>query len=252
MTLKDHVAILTGAGSGIGRATALALAREGAKVAALDINQVRVQETASQVSSRGGEALALQVDITDGGQVNSAVKEVLDLWGKVDILINNAGGQSTQSRLFVDTTPESWEKDIRLNLVGAMLCTHAVVTEMIERGYGRIVSVGSDSGRMGMMGTIAYAAAKGGIMGFTRTLAREVARYRITVNCVSPGLIDTPLMAGLSSDGAKWFDAAARGIPWKRLGRPEEVAEVVVFLASEEAEYITGQTISVNGGLGIF
>ncbi|MBI2846511.1 MAG: 3-oxoacyl-ACP reductase FabG [Chloroflexi bacterium] len=250
MKLKDRVAIVTGAGSGIGKAIATALAGEGAAVGVADIDVDSAKAAARDIEARGGKSLAVQVDITKSSEVKAGVKTVLERFGKIDILVNNAGWDRPEP--FIETTEETWDKVIAINLKGHIIFSRAVLDNMIERGYGKIVSISSDAGRNGSTGEVVYAGAKGGIIGFTKALAREMARYGINVYCVSPGPTDTPLFSELSRDNPRLGEALIKAIPLRRLGKPEDVAAAVVFLASDDASYITGQTLSVSGGLTMF
>jgi 2-hydroxycyclohexanecarboxyl-CoA dehydrogenase len=248
MKLADRVAIVTGAASGIGRGIAQALAREGAIVAVVDVNASGAAETAQMLVAAGGEAGAFTVDITDVSAIGRMVGEVSGRWGDVHILVNCAGWDSPMP--FVDTTPEFWDKILAINLKGPIACTRAVLPQMIEKDYGKIVFIASDAGRVGSSGEAVYSAAKGGIIAFAKTIAREVARCHINVNCVCPGPSDMTLAHDESeSVSPKLAESLKRVIPWGRLGTPEDVAPAVVFLASDDASFITGQTLSVSGGL---
>ncbi len=248
MRLAGRVAIVTGAASGIGRAIAQALAREGARVAVADLNETGGAEAARAIEKDGGTARAWRVDVTDAAAVAATVQAVVSTWGAVDVLVNNAGWDTPMP--FVETTPEFWDRILAINLRGAIACTHAVLPHMIRQGHGKIVSIASDAGRVGSTGEAVYSAAKGGLIAFTKTIAREVARHRINVNCVCPGPSDTPLFRNeFAKVNPKLAESLTRVIPWGRLGTPEDVAPAVVFLASDEAGFITGQTLSVSGGL---
>ena len=245
--LKDKVAIVTGGAQGIGEAIARRLASEGAEVAILDIQHEKAQAVADDIGAKGRNALAVKMDIADSQQVKQAVKEVEDKLGKVDILVNNAGWDKVAP--FIELTEELWDRIIAINLRGPITVTRAVLDGMMSRNYGKIVNIASDAGRVGSSGESVYSACKGGIIAFTKTLARELLRYNILVNCVCPGPTDTPMMAELGRENPKLMEALERAIPMRRLGKPEELAPAVAFLASDEASYITGQTLSVSGGL---
>ena len=251
MDLKDKVAIVTGAGGGIGRGIALKFGSLGARVVAADIKLAGAKETVSLLEKSGGKGLALGTDITDRVKVQEMVKAALDTFGKLDILVNNAGWDIIEP--FTKNTPELWEKVIAINLKGPIFCIRAVLDHMIERKYGKIVNIGSDAGRVGSSGEAVYSACKGGIIAFTKTIAREMARYQINVNCVCPGPTDTPLLAELTrgETGAKIIEAMTKAVPFRRLAKPEDIAGAVAFLASDEAGFITGQTLSVSGGLSM-
>jgi len=240
--LKDRVALVTGAGRGIGRAIAERLAAEGAKVAALDLDEATARATAESIGGIG-----LRMDVTDGASVRAAVAEVERRIGPADILVNNAGWDKAEP--FVKSTEETWDKVIAINLKGPIRMTRAVLDGMIERRRGRIVSIGSDAGRVGSSGEAVYSAAKAGIIGFSKTLARELARYQINVNVVCPGPTNTPLLKEVGADNPKLAEALKRAVPFGRIGEPEEIAAAVAFLASDDAAYVTGQTLSVSGGL---
>jgi 2-hydroxycyclohexanecarboxyl-CoA dehydrogenase len=245
--LRDRVAVVTGAASGIGRAIALAMGREGARVAVLDRNDAGAVTVAAEIAD-GGEAGPWQVDISDPARVNAVIAEVVSRWGTVHILVNCAGWD--QPRPFVETTPDFWDKILAINLKGPITCTHAVLPAMIKQEYGKIVTIASDAGRVGSTGEAVYSAAKGGLIAFTKTIARETARHRINVNCVCPGPSDTPLFqTEFAAASPRLAESLKRVIPWGRLGVPEDVAPAVVFLASDDAGFITGQTLSVSGGL---
>ena len=241
---KDKVVIVTGGAQGIGEAIAKKFAEEKATVAILDIQQDKAQAVADAIKAKGGNAIGVKMDITKTQEVNKAVKEVEDKLGKVDVLVNNAGWDEIMP--FVQLTEELWDKIIAINLRGPITVTRAVLDGMVNRNYGKIVSIASDAGRVGSSGESVYSACKGGIIAFTKTLARELIRYNILVNCVCPGPTDTAFMASM---GEKLVEAFQRAIPMRRLGKPEEMAGVVAFLASDDASYITGQTLSVSGGL---
>ena len=245
--LKDKVAIITGGAQGIGEAITRRLASEGAAVAILDIQHEKAQAVADDIRAQGRNAIAVKMDITDSQNVKQAVKEVEDKLGKVDILVNNAGWDKVAP--FIELTEELWDKVIAINLRGPITVTRAVLDGMTSRNYGKIVNIASDAGRVGSSGESVYSACKGGIIAFTKTLARELIRYNILVNCVCPGPTDTPMMAELGKENPKLMEALERAIPMRRLGKPEELAPAVAFLASDEASYITGQTLSVSGGL---
>ena len=248
MTLAEKVAVVTGAASGIGRAIAFGLARAGAAVAVVDVNLGGAEETVRAIETEGGRARAWQADVARRSEVDAVVAGVLAAWGAVHILVNNAGWDRPMP--FVETTEEFWDKVLAVNLKGPIICTRAVLPPMIAQGYGKIVSVASDAGRVGSTGEAVYSAAKGGVIAFTKAVAREVARHRINVNCVCPGPSDTPLFrTEFVAVNPKLSASLARVIPWGRLGQPDDVAPAVVFLASDEAGYVTGQTLSVSGGL---
>jgi 2-hydroxycyclohexanecarboxyl-CoA dehydrogenase len=246
--LDGRVAIVTGAASGIGRGIAEALARAGARVALADVDIMAAGEAARAIEAGGAEAGAFPVDITDAAAVVAMVRAVIARWSAVHVLVNCAGWDRPIP--FVQTTPDFWDRILAINLRGPIACTHAVLPAMIKQEYGKIISIASDAGRVGSTGEAVYSAAKGGIIAFTKTIARETARHRINVNCVCPGPSDTPLFQKeFAAASPKLAESLKRVIPWGRLGTPEDVAPAVVFLASDEAGYITGQTLSVSGGL---
>ena len=247
-SLDGKVALITGGGRGIGRETALWLARAGADVVVGDIFP-GFEKVAAEVRDLGRQSLAVKLDVTNAEQVSQAVTTANQQLGKVDILINSAGTHLVQR--FSEGSTGDWERILQVNLLGTIICCHAVIGGMTERHYGKIVNVASDAGRTGSMGQAVYGASKGGVMAFTRNLATEMARYRVNVNCVSPGLINTDMWNATRADKPKLAQAYEATVPWKRLGEPAEVAAAIFFLVSDEAEYITGQTLSVNGGVFI-
>jgi 2-hydroxycyclohexanecarboxyl-CoA dehydrogenase len=249
MRLQDQVVIVTGAGSGIGRATARRLVEEGAKVAVADLNLEAAQETVVQIKGSGGTALAVQVDITSAESARQMVQGTEAELGPIDVLVNNAGWDKVES--FINTDEALWEKLLMINLKGPIACTHAVLPGMIARRHGRIVCVASDAGRVGSSGEVVYSAAKGGVIAFAKALAREVARYGICINCVAPGPTETPFLEAFKSGsgGERIVEAMIKATPLRRLARPEEIATAIAFLASPDAAFITGQTLSVSGGL---
>jgi 2-hydroxycyclohexanecarboxyl-CoA dehydrogenase len=242
-------AIVTGAGSGIGRQVALGLAREGAKVVLGDLSLERAQAVAKEISAVDGTALPVQVDVADAELVRAMVAVAIEEFGQIDILISNAGWDKVMP--FLDTDEELWDRVIAINYRGHLACTHAVVPHMVEAGSGKVVLLASDAGRVGSSGEAIYSGAKGAVIAFSKALARETARQGINVNCVAPGLTDTPMLTNVSEGNEKLMAAIIRSIPLGRVGTPEEVARAVLFLASSDADYITGQTLSVNGGLSM-
>jgi 2-hydroxycyclohexanecarboxyl-CoA dehydrogenase len=246
--LKDKTTIVTGGGSGIGRAIAEMAAREGARVAVVDLNAAGARETVTAIETAGGTAAAWPLDITDVAGVDRMTGEVAARWGGVHVLVNCAGWDKPMK--FVDTTPEFWDRILGINLKGPIACMRAALRVMIPQEYGKIVTIASDAGRVGSTGEAVYSAAKGGLIALTKTVAREVARHRINVNCICPGPSDTPLFRNeFAATSPKLAESLTRVIPWGRLGVPDDVAPAVVFLASDEAGFITGQTLSVSGGL---
>ena len=251
---EEKVAIITGGAQGIGEATTRRLANEGAMTAILDIQLEKAQAVAEEILSQGGKkSIAVAMDITDSQEVKRAVREVEETFGRVDVLINNVGME--ELGLFIDSTEESWDWKIAANLRGPMTVTKAVLEGMVPRKYGRIVNISSDAGRAGEFGEAAYGACKAGIIALTKTWARELMEHNITVNSVSP-FATTP---GHVLTGKKWseLDASKKSPPsapklYDRAGKPEEMAAAVAFFASDEAGYITGQTLSVNGGRFMF
>ena len=247
MKLADRVAIVTGAASGIGRAIAEKLAREGARVAIFDVNETGAGETARAIETAGGTARAYDVDVTKKAVVDAAVADVVGRWGALHVAVSNAGWDRPAP--FVETSEDFWDKVLAINLKAAIIFTRAVLEPMMKQQHGRIVFIASDAGRVGSTGEAVYSAAKGGVIAFTKTIAREVARHRINVNCVCPGPSDTPLFQSFVAENPKLGESLKRVIPWGRLGVPDDVAPAVVFLSSDDAAFITGQTISVSGGL---
>jgi len=246
--LKDRATIVTGGASGIGRAIAEACAREGARVAVVDLNADGARETVAAIEKAGGTAAAWPLDVTDVAAVDRMVEEVAARWGGVHVLVNCAGWDRPMP--FVDTTPEFWDRILGVNLKGPIACMRAALRVMIGQEYGKIVTISSDAGRVGSTGEAVYSAAKGGLIALTKTVAREVARHHINVNCVCPGPSDTPLFRNeFAAASPKLAESLKRVIPWGRLGVPDDVAPAVVFLASDDAGFITGQTLSVSGGL---
>ncbi len=247
MDLEGKSAFVTGAGHGIGRAIALTLAREGARVAIVDLDGASAEAVRCEIARAGGHARALTADVTRREEVEAAVAATLAAFERIDILVNNAGWDRVEP--FLESEEETWNHIIDLNLKGLLYTCKAVLPEMVARGSGKVVNISSDAGRGGSLGQAVYSGTKGAVIAFSKTLAREMARHGINVNVVCPGLTDTALYAACHERMPKVMDAVTRAIPWGRIGRPEEVAEAVFFLASPRAGYITGQTLSVSGGL---
>ncbi len=246
----NRVALVTGGARGIGRQICLGLARTGRQVAVADLRLEEATQTASAINAEGGTALAVAMDVAESEAVSTGLQSVTESLGPVEILVNCAGWDVLKP--FVATDEELWDRVIEINYKGPLRTTHGCLPAMVEAGFGRIVNIGSDAGRVGSSGEAVYAGAKGGVIAFTKTIAREAARRGVTANVVCPGPTDTPLLEEIvaaSDTGDKIIGAMARAVPMKRIGQPDEVAAAVVFLCSEEAGYITGQTLSVSGGL---
>jgi 3-oxoacyl-[acyl-carrier protein] reductase len=243
MILEDKVAIVTGAGQGIGHGIALKLAQEGARVVASDANAETALQTATEIESLGHTALSMRTDVANQSEVSQMIEETVAQFGRIDILINNAG--IARSGTLLKLTEQAWDEVLDVNLKGVFRTTQAVARYMIAAKYGKIVNVSSIYGRTGTVGDSNYAASKAGIVGFTKSTARELARYNINVNAVLPGMIDTSLLRGIPE---RYLDPMIEEIPLGRVGAPEDIANVAAFLASDQASYITGATIEVTGG----
>jgi 2-hydroxycyclohexanecarboxyl-CoA dehydrogenase len=242
--LQDKVVLVTGAGRGMGKAIAERLTAEGARVAVTDV----VRETALETAGALDGAAGYRLDITDAGEVNTRVEEIVAALGPIDALVNNAGWDRLAP--FLETDEDLWERLIDINLRGPIRMTKAVLPQMVERQSGRIVNIASDAGRVGSTGESVYSACKAGIIGFGKTIAREVARHGITVNAICPGPTATPLLDSIVGEGnEKLIESLKRGIPMRRLGEPDDIAGAVAFIVSDDAGFITGQTLSVSGGL---
>lgn len=245
MQLKGKTAIVTGGASGIGRATAQKLAQAGAYVLIGDIAEPGGQAVAAEIRAAGGAADCLRLDATDLDSIAAFRTEVYRRAPHVDIVANVAGWGKIQP--FLENTPDFWRKVIDLNLLGPIAVTHAFLGGMVERGQGgKIVTVASDAGRVGSLGETVYSGAKGGAIAFTKSLAREVARYNITVNCVCPGPTATPLLAAVPE---KHQEAFVKATPMRRLAQPSEIADAVLFFSTDQSAFVTGQVLSVSGGL---
>ena len=247
MNIKDRVAIVTGSATGIGRRTALRLAREGAKVVIADIDIAGANKVADEIKGLGQEVIALKVDVTSLDEANQMAKTTLDKFGQIDILANIAGG-AIPGKIgpFSQSVKEVWDRIIGLNLYGTFTCSRAVINHMIERRSGKIVNVASVAGIVGQANTADYAAAKGGIIAFTKSLAKEVAQYGINVNCVSPAFTGTERVLSMPEE---FLQKQIKMIHLGRYGKPEEIANVIVFLASDEASFVTGANYVVDGGI---
>jgi 2-hydroxycyclohexanecarboxyl-CoA dehydrogenase len=242
--LRDKVVVVTGAGRGVGQAIAQRLAAEGARVAVTDVDRDSALTTAETLEGAAG----FRLDITDAAEVNARIAEIAATLGPIDALVNNAGWDRLAP--FLETDEDLWERVIDINLRGPIRITKAVLPPMVERQSGRIVNISSDAGRVGSTGEAVYSACKAGIIGFGKTVAREMARYGITVNAICPGPTATPLLESMVGEGNdKLIDSLKRGIPMRRLGLPEDIAGAVAFVVSDDAGFITGQTLSVSGGL---
>jgi 2-hydroxycyclohexanecarboxyl-CoA dehydrogenase len=244
MRLERKTALVTGGASGIGRATALRLAAEGARVIVADLDEAGAREVAGEIDGQ-----AMRMDVADVASVRAGVAAA----GPVDVLVNNAG--TDRFAFFTDTDEELWDFIIGVNLKGVLAVTHAVLPGMHERRSGSIVNVASEAGRVGSQGSVTYSAAKAGVIGFTRAIARESARYKVRSNAVAPGPIDTPLLNSapeqLGELGARLKQGMINGTLLGRIGEPEEVAAAIAFLASDDASFVTGQTINVSGGMSM-
>ena len=246
--MSGRVAFVTGGGGGMGRSIARELAAAGNAVAVADLELDAARAAAEDVTSAGGRAVAVEADVTNGASVADAAAAAQQELGPVEILVNAAGWD--ELRPFLDTEEEFWDRVIAINLKGCLHTTSSLLPGMVERGFGRIVNIASDAGRVGSSLEGVYSGAKGGVIAFTKTIARESARAGVTANCVCPGPTRTPMLEGMTAEGGqKLVDALVRAVPMRRLGEPDDVAAAVGFFASERAGYVTGQTLSVSGGL---
>jgi len=254
MRLEDKVAIITGAGNGMGRADAILFAKEGAKVVVNDVNQENIDEVVKEIQGAGGEALGYKADVTNEEEVGAMVAETINRYGKVDILVSNAGWD--QLRPFLHTDRAFWDKIFGLNLIGHLNVVKAVLPNMLKNKYGKIVTIGSDAGRLGNPMEAPYSAAKGGVIAFTKTIAREFGRANITANCICPGITEgTRLSKEMIEEipekekALKMLETVRKVTPMGRLAQPDDVAKAVLFFASDDSSFVTGQVLSTSGGL---
>jgi 2-hydroxycyclohexanecarboxyl-CoA dehydrogenase len=246
--MSERAALVTGGAGGMGRAICLDLAADGRTVAVADLRLDGAKETASAVADSAGRAVPVELDVTSSESVAAGVAAAADELGPIDIAVNNAGWD--ELRPFLETDEEFWDRVIEINYKGCLRVTSEVLPGMVERGFGRVVNIASDAGRVGSSLESVYAGAKGGVIAFTKTIAREVARSGVTANTVCPGPTRTPMLEGMAEAGReKLFESLVRAVPMRRLGEPSDVSAAVAFLASERAGFITGQTLSVSGGL---
>jgi 3-oxoacyl-[acyl-carrier protein] reductase len=244
MNLEGRIALVTGASQGIGHACALQLARRGASIAVAARNHQKLEELVAAIAAVGGKAAVLPMDVADEDQVKSAIKSAIAHFGKIDILVNNAG--ITRDQLVMRMKRADWDAVLNTNLTSAYLCIQNVIPSMLKQRWGRIINITSIFGQMGQAGQANYAASKAGLIGLTMAIAREVASRNITSNAIAPGFIETSMTAALSEE---FKQAAVKQIPLGRVGTPQDIASAVVFLASDEAAYITGHVLNVNGGM---
>ena len=244
MEMEDRTVVVTGGASGIGRATALLLAREGARVLVGDVDEAGGRADAAEAALEGLALEFLPLDLTEANSIAGFAASAEARAGRIDGLVNGAGWDKIQP--FLENPPEMWDELIQINLLGAIRLTRALLTSMVAAQQGKIVNISSDAGRVGSTGETVYAAAKGGLIAFTKSLARELARYRINVNCVCPGPTDTPLF---QRQPERMKEALTRAIPFRRIAQPQEIAEAVMFFLGTRSDYITGQVLSVSGGL---
>jgi len=244
LKLAGKVALVTGAAQGIGRAIALLLARNGADIVVSDINLEKAEETVKEIRAIGPKAMAVKVDVSNLSDVERMVEDIIEKLAKIDILVNNAG--ITRDKLILRMTEEDWDAVLGVNLKGTFNCTKTVIRHMAKQRSGKIVNIASVVGEMGNAGQANYSASKAGVIGLTKTIAREYAQRGINVNAIAPGYIETPMTDALPE---KAKDELKKLIPMERLGKPEDVAEAVLFLVCEESSYMTGQVLNVNGGI---
>lgn len=247
--MTKKVAFITGAGRGIGREIARTLASRGMDIIVTDVNIDNANETVSIVEKEGGKAVAVYCDVTKLESVQEAVGASLAHFEKIDVLVNNAGWDKVEP--FLKSEPSTWKLIVDINMMGQIHTCKEILPVMIKNGSGKVINIASDSGRVGSSGEAVYSAAKGGVIAFTKTMAREMARHKINVNCISPGPSNTPLFEEIGSYNEGIAAALEKAIPFRRLAQPSDIANSVAFLASEEADYVTGQTLSVNGGLAM-
>ncbi|MEK4011468.1 MULTISPECIES: SDR family NAD(P)-dependent oxidoreductase [Peribacillus] len=245
--MTKRMAFITGAGSGIGREISKKLASRNINVIVADINLKNAEETVSLIEKSGFEARAVHCDVTKLESVKKAVEESVNYYHRIDILVNNAGWDKVEP--FLKSDPSTWKRIIDINLLGQIHTCKEILPLMIENGYGKVVNIASDAARVGSSGEAVYSAAKGGVIAFTKTIAREMARHKLNINCIAPGPADTPLFQEIGSYNEGIASALEKAIPFRRLAQPEDIASAVSYFVSEEAGYITGQTLSVNGGL---
>lgn len=249
--MSNRVAFVTGGAQGIGQGISETLGANGFRVAIADLNIEAAQATAESIKGNGGTAFAVEANVTDTASVQAAVKSVTEELGAIEVAVNNAGWDDFMK--FVDTTEDFWDRILDINFKGALRVIQTVVPGMIERNWGRVINIGSDAGRVGSSLEAVYSGAKGGIIAFTKTLAREVATKGVTANTVCPGPTDTPALRNFANnsgqDADKVISGMTRAVPMRRLAQPSDVATAVAFFASDATDYITGQTLSVSGGL---
>ncbi|MDQ1463974.1 MAG: 2-hydroxycyclohexanecarboxyl-CoA dehydrogenase [Actinomycetota bacterium] len=247
MRFAGKTVVITGAARGIGAAIATRFAAEGGRVAIADLDAEAAEKLALQLGRDDQPCAGFALDVADLDSIASLVNDVVDRLGPIDVLVNNAGVDTIER--FLDSKPETWDRLLSVNLKGTIAMCHAVVPGMVERRTGRVVNIASDAGRVGSSGEVVYSGTKGGVIAFSKALAREVARDSITVNVVCPGPTDTALLGQVAAASQKLYDSIARSVPLRRIAVPDDIAPAVAFFASDDAAYITGQTLSVSGGL---
>lgn len=247
MRLMDRVCLVTGGGSGIGKAICKKVATEGAKVIVADLLLEKAKRVSDEIRSEGGEAVPIQVDVTQFLDVKQMVEKAENVFGQIDVLVNNAGWSSVEA--FLESDESTWDKEIDINLKGVLYTCKTVLPIMIKQGYGKVINISSEAGVVGAASKVVYSAAKGGVISFTKALAREMARHNITVNSISPGVTKTPLLNELESGKPGLISKLEKLVPLRRLAEPEDIANTVCLFASYEGDYITGQTLSVSGGI---